>query len=206
MADGSLDQVKHAVTDIPVEELMLRRWSPRAFADKPVSDDDLRSVFMAASWAASSYNEQPWRFVVGKKGDATYQKILGALVPLNQEWAVQAPVLYATFMKKTFSHSGKPNGVAMHDVGAASANLSLEATALGLRNLERVVEKLVPATSRTGEDFTLLQDAYKAVLQHRGLWFGAVAKQVGGVKENRILGGRDGDSFSRVSAGTSSGR
>ena len=133
MADAaSLELKKRAQTEIPVEELMLRRWSPRAFADRPVSEEQLRSIFEAAGWAASSYNEQPWRFIVGRKGDETYRKIFDALLPLNQEWTKGAPVLYASWMKKTFTHNGSPNGVAMHDVGAASANASLEATALGL--------------------------------------------------------------------------
>lgn len=127
-----LDQTKHATTSIPVEDLLLRRWSPRSFADRPVTEEQLRSIFEAASWAASSYNEQPWRFLVGRKGDETWQKIFDCLLPLNQAWAKSAPVLYATWMKTTFTHNGHPNGVAMHDVGAASANASLEATALGL--------------------------------------------------------------------------
>jgi nitroreductase len=127
-----LEQTKHATTDVPVEDLILRRWSPRAFADTPVSDADLKTVFTAASWAASSYNEQPWRFLVGRKGDETWNKIFHALTPANQSWTDSAPVLYASLAKKTFSHNGSPNRVAMHDVGAASATLSLQATALGL--------------------------------------------------------------------------
>jgi nitroreductase len=128
----SIEHVKHGVTDIPVEELLLRRWSPRAWADKQISESDLKKVFTAAAWAASSYNEQPWRFVVGRKGDETWNKIFNALMPMNQLWAKGAPVLFATFAKKTFSHNKTPNRVAQHDVGAASANLSLQATALGL--------------------------------------------------------------------------
>lgn len=129
---ASLDRLKHASTDSPVEDLLLRRWSPRAFADEPVSDADLRTIFTAAEWAASSYNEQPWRFVVGRKGDETWHKIFDSLLPMNQAWANAAPVLYASFAKKTFSHNGAPNAVALHDVGAASANAALQATALGL--------------------------------------------------------------------------
>lgn len=129
---NSLDQSKHGTADVPVEEILLRRWSPRAYADTPVADADLKSIFTAAGWAASSYNEQPWRFMVGRKGDETWNKIFNTLLPLNQGWAKGAPVLYATFAKKTFSHNGSPNGVAAHDVGAASANASLQATALGL--------------------------------------------------------------------------
>ncbi len=127
-----LEQKKHAVAEAPVEDIILRRWSPRAFADKPVSNANLKTLFTAASWAASSYNEQPWRFLVGRKGDETWNKIFQSLLPLNQGWADSAPVLYASLAKKTFSHNGSPNSVAVHDVGAASATLSLQATALGL--------------------------------------------------------------------------
>jgi nitroreductase len=130
-ATDSLDEVKMGKTDVPVETLLLRRWSPRAFTPDPVSDGDLASIFTAAAWAASSYNEQPWKFVVGRKGDSTWQIIFDALLPFNQSWAVAAPVLYASFAKKTFTMTGEPNGVTLHDVGAASANASLQATALG---------------------------------------------------------------------------
>jgi nitroreductase len=127
-----LDKLKHAATDTPVVDLILQRWSPRAFLEKPVSEADLKTIFMAAAWAASSFNEQPWRFVVGRKGDETWHKIFDALMPPNKLWNNTVPVLIASFAKKTFSHNGTPNGVAQHDVGAASANLSLQATALGL--------------------------------------------------------------------------
>ncbi len=106
-------------------------------------------------------------------------------------------------IKEPWLRFGGEDGPSTVDPTVLTENIGsdvIEATALGLKNLDRVVEKLVPATSRTGEDFTLLQDAYKAVLRHRGMWFGAVAKQVGGVKENRILGGREGETFTRVPA------
>ncbi len=127
-----LEQKKHAETGVGIEDLIARRWSPRAFADKAVSEEDLKTLFTAASWAASSYNEQPWRFLVGRKGDETWGKIFGALVPMNQRWVEGVPVLFAAVAKKTFSRNGSANRVAMHDVGAACATLSLQATALGL--------------------------------------------------------------------------
>jgi nitroreductase len=128
----AIDQLKFGRSDVPVEELLLKRWSPRAFAEKPLPEADLRSIFTAAAWAASSYNEQPWRFVVGRKGDVVWDKIFSALNERNQSWAGGAPVLYATFAKKTFTANGTPNAVAAHDTGAASANVSLQATALGM--------------------------------------------------------------------------
>ncbi|MFO0844523.1 MAG: zinc-dependent metalloprotease [Gemmataceae bacterium] len=112
------------------------------------------------------------------------------------QWAVRQ-------LKEPFLRFGGEDGPSTVDPTVLTENIGsdvIEATALGLKNLDRVVEKLVPATSRPGEDFSLLEEAYKAVLRHRGTWFGAVAKQVGGVTENRILGGRDGETFSRVPA------
>jgi nitroreductase len=129
---NALNQTKHGTAEAPVLDLFLSRWSPRSFSDKPVSDADLKTIFSAAAWAASSYNEQPWRFLVGRKGDETYTKILNSLMPMNEAWAQSAPVLYCSFGKKTFSANGQPNGYSLHDTGQASAIISLQAQALGL--------------------------------------------------------------------------
>jgi nitroreductase len=127
-----LEALKHGPVETGVEELILKRWSPRTFADKPVSAEDLTKIFTAAGWAASSSNEQPWRFLVGHKGDATFAKILDALVEFNQLWAHAAAVLVLSVGKKTFTKNGAPNAWALHDVGAASANMALQAVALGI--------------------------------------------------------------------------
>jgi nitroreductase len=126
------ESLKHATTDLPVHDLILNRWSPRSFTDQTVTDEDLKTLFTAASWAASSSNEQPWRFIVGRKGDATYRKIFDSLAEGNQAWVKSVPVLYASFAKKTFTKGGAPNYYDLHDTGAASATLALQATALGL--------------------------------------------------------------------------
>jgi nitroreductase len=128
----NLEDLKHGPSRSGVTDIILKRWSPRAFSDKPVSSADLTKIFTAAAWAASSFNEQPWRFLVGKKGDETYAKIFDSLAEFNQGWAGSAPVLILSVGKRTFTHSGQPNAHALHDTGAASANFSLEATALGL--------------------------------------------------------------------------
>lgn len=128
----SLESLKHAPGVAGMVEPILHRWSPRAFADRPVPKEDLKRGFEAARWAASSYNEQPWRFVVGHRGDPVYQHIFESLVPFNQMWAKSAPVLVLTVARKHFSHSGEVNHHAWHDVGAASANLTAQITALGL--------------------------------------------------------------------------
>ena len=127
-----LEVLKHVPTALGLHDLIATRWSPRSFSDKPVTSEDLTKIFTAASWAASSSNEQPWRFLIGKKGDDTYAKILDSLVPFNQDWAKSAPVLILSVAKKTFAKNGNPNGWHLHDTGAASANMCLQATALGL--------------------------------------------------------------------------
>jgi nitroreductase len=127
----ALDSHKHAQV-AGVEDLIRRRWSPRAFADKEVSSAVLKSLFEAARWAASSFNEQPWRFLVGRRGDETYKKIFNALVEFNQSWVKSAPVLVLSVAKKTFTEKGTPNRFGLHDTGAANAHFALQATANGL--------------------------------------------------------------------------
>src|SRR5262249_47129867 len=85
---------KTATPNHRIHELLTRRWSPYAFADRPVSEDDLRSLFEAARWAASSYNEQPWRYIVATRANpAEFERLLSCLVEGNQVWAKVAPVL-----------------------------------------------------------------------------------------------------------------
>lgn len=126
-----LEKLKHAPAIPGVIEHIRKRWSPRAYSDKPVSPENLKEVFEAARWAASSFNEQPWRFLVGHKGDETYKKIFDSLVEFNQGWAKNAPVLILSVAKKTFAHNGSPNQHGLHDTGAATAYLALQATVLG---------------------------------------------------------------------------
>src|SRR5438105_8309591 len=124
---------KQATPDHSIHELLARRWSPYAFANRPVADDDLRSLFEAARWAASSYNEQPWRYVVATKANpAEFDRLLSGLVEGNQACAKAAPVLALGCTSLRFALNGKPNAAAVHDLGLASANLTLEATARGL--------------------------------------------------------------------------
>ena len=129
---AEVDQLKRAPATDGILPEILKRWSPRSFSDRPVSSPDLKLVFDAARWAASSYNEQPWRFFVGQKGSETYQKILSVLVEFNQMWARTAPVLILDATRTKFLHNGADNPVALYDAGAAAATLCYQATALGL--------------------------------------------------------------------------
>ncbi len=124
---------KPASTDHPVHELVRERWSPRAFAEAPVSDADIASLLEAARWAPSSMNEQPWRFVVAERSDAeAHAAVLATLAEGNRKWAGQAPVLMIVAASKVFARNGRPNGHALYDAGAAMAWLTVEATARGL--------------------------------------------------------------------------
>jgi nitroreductase len=124
---------KRAATDYPIQELLATRWSPYAFADRAVSEADLRSLFEAARWAPSSYNEQPWSYLVATR-DAPegFARLLSCLVEGNQVWARNAPALALGCASVRFTRNGQPNAAALHDLGLASASLVLEATARGL--------------------------------------------------------------------------
>ena len=123
---------KPAPTNFPVHDLIRDRWSPRAFANKPVEPAILASLFEAARWAPSSNNEQPWAYLVATKDDAeNFAKTLSVLVEFNADWAKEAPVLMIAVSRLNFQN-GTPNRNAFYDTGAATALLSVEATARGL--------------------------------------------------------------------------
>jgi nitroreductase len=124
---------KRATPDHPVHDFIAARWSPYAFADRPVSKDDLLSLFEAARWAPSSYNEQPWSYIVATKDNPEeFERLLSCLVEPNQVWAKAAPVLALGCTSLNFTRNGQPNAAAVHDLGLAAGNLVLEATARGL--------------------------------------------------------------------------
>lgn len=122
-----------ATTDYPVHDLISSRWSPYSFDQRAVNDEDLRSLFEAVRWAPSSYNEQPWRYILATKANPEgFERLLACLVEANRAWAQAAPVLVLAITSLNFTRNGKPNRAAVHDLGLASANLVLEATARGL--------------------------------------------------------------------------
>jgi len=125
--------VKKALPDYPIHELLAERWSPYGFADRPISDADLSSLFEAARWAPSSYNEQPWTyFLATRKTPEEFERLLSCLVAPNQTWAKAAAALVLGVVNLRFSQNDKDNRSAVHDLGLASANLVFEATSRGL--------------------------------------------------------------------------
>ena len=147
---------KLATPEHPIHALVAERFSPYAYADRPVSSEDLRSLFEAARWAPSSYNEQPWRYLVARQEDGErYEKLLSCLVEPNQAWAKAAPVLAIGIVQRRFARNDKPNPAAEHDLGLASATLTLEATARGLA----VHQMIGILPDRVRELFALPDDA-----------------------------------------------
>lgn len=112
--------------------LILERWSPRAFAETPVTEEQITRLFEAAKRAPSSYNIQPWRFIYTHKEESGYNDFFDALMEPNQQWAKQAPVLFIT-LAQTHDNSGNPNPYSWHDVGIAMGHLLMQATHDGLR-------------------------------------------------------------------------
>ena len=124
---------KKALIDHPIHEFLAERWSPYAFGDRTVSQSDLCSLFEAARWSASSYNEQPWSYIVATKEEPDhFQQLLSCLVEGNQFWAKDAPVLALGIASHKFARNGEDNRSAIHDLGLATGNLVVEATARGL--------------------------------------------------------------------------
>ena len=125
--------IKKAVTDFPIQHALADRWSPYGFEERPVAQADLCSLFEAARWAASSYNEQPWNyFVATKENSKEFEQLLSCLVETNQAWAKAAPVLVLGVVRLRFAKNQKDNRAAVHDLGLASGNLVVEAATRGL--------------------------------------------------------------------------
>jgi nitroreductase len=126
---------KPATTSVKVHDIIQDRWSPRAFdANQLVTHEDLLALLEAARWAPSCFNDQPWRFVVCNKAtdEISWQTALDVVVEKNRQWAKNAPLLILAVAMENFNHNGQANRWAMYDTGAASANLCIQATALGL--------------------------------------------------------------------------
>lgn len=129
----SENPTKHASPAHDIDEHIAARWSPYAYDSRPVEKDKLLSCFEALRWAASSYNEQPWSFIVAPREDTeAFNQMLTCLVDANQQWAKHAGALILTVVSRKFTKNGKPNRVAEHDMGLAMGNFCYQATKLGL--------------------------------------------------------------------------
>lgn len=122
----------HRRADHPIEPLFLRRWSPRAMSGEAVSEGEMLTLFEAARWAPSTYNEQEWRFLYARRNTASWPLFFELLVEGNRAWCQRAALLAVILAHKVFQRNGKPNPVHLQDCGHAFENLALQGTAMGL--------------------------------------------------------------------------
>ncbi len=118
--------------DHPIEPLFIDRWSPRAMSGEPLSHEELMTLFEAARWAPSTYNEQEWRFLYAPRDAAHWDTFFGLLVEANQQWCTNAAALTVILSHRVFDSNGKPNRVHTFDAGAAFENIALQGAAMGL--------------------------------------------------------------------------
>ncbi|WP_395744803.1 nitroreductase family protein [Prosthecobacter sp.] len=126
------DPAKIRQVDHAIEPLIYRRWSPRAMTGEPISEEEMLTLFEAARWAPSTYNEQEWRFLYARRDTPHWPALFGLLVKDNQVWCQNAAMLVVILARKVFAKTGKPNPVHLFDCGNAFENLALQGTAMGL--------------------------------------------------------------------------
>ncbi|ACL71388.1 nitroreductase [Thioalkalivibrio sulfidiphilus HL-EbGr7] len=114
-----------------LDRTFIDRWSPRAFLPDKLSHEDLMTLFEAARWSPSCFNEQPWHFVYAV-ADEDLARFQSVLTDKNRSWASRAPVLIIAFSRPRFRKNDKPNRWADFDAGAAWMALNLQAHRLGL--------------------------------------------------------------------------
>jgi nitroreductase len=127
-----INALDHRKPDHPVEPLFVARWSPRAMSGEPLSDGEIFTLFEAARWAPSTYNEQEWRFLYARRDTLEWKSLFDLLVEGNQAWCKNAGLLAVIVAHKVFAKNGKPNPVHLFDCGCAFENLALQGTAMGL--------------------------------------------------------------------------
>ncbi len=119
-------------TTAPIGDIFLERWSPRALSGEALSDEEVKALFEAARWAPSSYNNQPWRFVIATKDSPEWGTIFGLLGEFNQSWCKQASLLAVVISSNKFAYNGEPSPTHSYDTGSAWMSLALEASRRGL--------------------------------------------------------------------------
>ncbi|WP_343487298.1 nitroreductase family protein [Allomuricauda sp. d1] len=124
-----LEQI--ADTGHDIIPLLRLRYSPRVFEERKIPEEELKQLFEAARWAASSNNIQPWRFIYAEKGTEAFDRMVNCLSDFNQKWAVNAPILLFTIYKEE-TDDGKENFHALHDLGLAMGNMTIQAQHMGI--------------------------------------------------------------------------
>ena len=172
---------KSAQTQYPILDFLKNRWSPRAFAARPVELHQLLSLFEAARWSPSGGNQQPWSFIVTNQTEREpFEKLLGTLNERNQDWAKHAPVLVLSVVQRERA-AGQPNPWATYDVGQAVAHLSVQATALGL-----VVHQMAGFDRQKAAELFALPEGYDALTVFAIGYEGDPATLPAGLREREL--------------------
>ncbi len=117
-----------------INKAIKERWSPKAFSEKQVSENMINLLFEAARRAPSARNEQPWQYYfVHRKNNKVFGDILKLLTGINPEWAKESQVFIISVMKKNYDYKNRPNGKALHDIGAANVSIAIQAAEMGLQ-------------------------------------------------------------------------
>lgn len=159
---------KPATTRYDIHPLLRERWSPVCFSSRRIEPEILGSLFEAARWAPSSYNEQPWSFCVATQDQpAEFAAMLSCLMDSNQIWAKHAYALLISVVKLALDRNGKPNRHAYDDTGAATENLMLQAVSHGLfchpmGGFDGAKARQVLAIPETHEPLTAIAVGYPA--------------------------------------------
>jgi nitroreductase len=132
MTDLEIERLKYADTEHPISELMRKRWSGRSYERIPLAESEVLTLIEAAHWAPSSMNEQPWRYYYALQGTPEFDEMWALLMDGNKPWVKNAGALILATGKTNFERSGQANRHYMHDVGAANAQLTLQATEMNL--------------------------------------------------------------------------
>jgi len=119
-------------SEYPINPLILSRWSPRSMTGEELGDDDIMSLFEAARWAPSSFNNQPWRFIYAKRNTEHWDRLFNLLVDVNKTWAKNAALLAVVISRINFEFNEKPARTHQFDTGSAWENLALEASSRGI--------------------------------------------------------------------------
>lgn len=122
----------HRKPEFPIESIFFRRWSPRSMNGQPITESEMMTLFEAARWAPSTYNEQEWRFLYARRETPQWVTFFDLLAEGNRVWCQRAALLSVILAHKIFQRNGKPNPVHVFDCGSAFENLALQGTALGL--------------------------------------------------------------------------
>lgn len=129
---ATTEEVNNRKPEFSVEDIFLKRHSPRAMSGESISKEELMSLFEAAKWAPSAYNGQPWKFLYAMRDTPEWETFFNLMGEFNQTWTKNAAVLIVLVSNKNFEHNGQPSKTHSFDTGAAWENLALQASLSGL--------------------------------------------------------------------------